>query len=1653
MSVTMLISDDAYSQEISPHLIATVRTIASLVILLIPLFFSLPLIKSLRNGVYSLTSDFVTLRSLVPPGPPSVAEKEEAIRRRPRVWRQIVLAGLSAIEAGLWTAITARSLLRVIHHDGEKVTDILLSAGMVVVWLGLLVQVTFRPLTTPPWSATIIVLLLWIASTFTIANAWYIAASRGSLPAWATVERFVLESCNIAATSVYLVVVGGLKLASPETLARLPLVALDDDVTLWSWISFRWVNDFITFGASQELEPDDLPPMSLTMQSSIVFDKFRRLTASTLLRKIMLSNKLDFALDFSLTIVQVVLNYAGPFFLKRILDGVDARSPEALSKAYIYAFLAFLASCGKSLVDLLHLWHGRRLSVRVRSELIAAIYDKALRRKDASGIVVKKEDENDKDGDKKEKKGSAESGKVVNMIAGDTARIGNTISASYYLYSAPFELIAASLFLYNILGWSAFAGIFILAIAMPLNSFISKRSMAITREMLKARDTRISVMSELIGAIQFIKFFAWIEQWKERAADARRQELKQKIRSIINSTWLGLVWEVAPILVTLVAFFCYIVIAKRDFTVSIAFTSIALFSMLRAPLGIIPRFAVMLLQAHVSVKRIEDFLNEDEVPGWVCSLKRSSDPREGEPTKIGFENASFRWNTGTQTEQAEPDAKKGKSADTTSAAQPTSSDSTEGTAVDSDTASEAAYFTLSNLNVDFPLGKLTIVTGPTGAGKSAILTALLGEMELLEGRSYLPKNTTQVDPDTGLRNSISYAAQTPWLQQKSIRDNILFGEKYDEKRYDIVLAACALNPDLDMLEDGDDTEIGAKGISLSGGQKARVALARAVYSYTRHVLLDDPLAAVDSHTAKHLTEKCLNGPIMKDRTIILVSHHVELLLPSSKYIVRIVDGRIDAQGTPDELRANGELDGLVAIEEAEAHAAEPVTADDEADKEAQATEEGDEKKPKKTKGPGKKLVQDEERTIGSVKWETYKLYIKAATYITWFWTLVILILSQFASVGERYWLKVWGEAYTTELTSHQTLFTMIKPVISHHAQRFYHSDLHHHVLHHSTNVLSANISSVENIGAMGWKPHYPPAQSNPHFYLIVYSAITLGSAVLGILSGIVGSWGSYRAALTLHDRLLDSVLRATVRFFNVTPLGRIINRFSKDVETLDGSLNQSLEIVIVYFANLVSAIVVVAFIIPWFLVPAAVISYTYYQYSILYLRVGRSLRRLEATTRSPIFSGFAELLDGVTSVRAFSVEARFMEQLCSQIDKTLQAHYYYWMMNRWLLVRFDLLGAVSVGLTTLLALSGAVPAGSAGMAIVSAQSFVSGCYWVSRFWGSLEMDFNSVERIQEYLHIPQEPPSVIPNNRPPAYWPSNNGASDFLSIRDLEIKYAPDLPTVFKGSFEIKAGEKIGLIGRTGSGKSTLAMTLLRFTDPSSGSIWLDGIDITKIGVDDLRSRITYIPQDAVLFSGTVRENLDPFKEHTDEELLDALSRVNLGPQDSRVPSRVASNARLTALSAEPADDSKAPSLAGSSTAVGGKVTITLTTEVSAGGSNFSQGQRQLVAMARALLRRSNLIIMDEATASVDFATDEAIQTAIRSEFKSSTLLTIAHRLSSVIDYDRLLVLSDGRIAEFDTPINLLRKDGSLFKSLCEKSGKYRDLYKAAEKKEQTEKE
>ncbi|TFK62437.1 hypothetical protein BDN72DRAFT_741737, partial [Pluteus cervinus] len=653
----------------------------------------------------------------------------------------------------------------------------------------------------------------------------------------------------------------------------------------------------------------------------------------------------------------------------------------------------------------------------------------------------------------------------------------------------------------------------------------------------------------------------------------------------------------------------------------------------------------------------------------------------------------------------------------------------------------------------------------------------------------------------------------------------------------------------------------------------------------------------------------------------------------------------------------------------------------------------------------RKLIKDEHRETGGVKWSIYKSYLKASSYWIWGFLGSMIVAKQFLGITEKLWIKTWGEAYGSEdlaplytfhsfatqergvgvdgyLTAHQ----LMDP------HQSYNSNFRTDGLTYQSD-LSASIT-----GFLGISFDWPKAQEHPLFYVAVYAVIGFASAIASVVSVTAQYTGALRASRILFKKLLVTVVHATFRFHDTTPQGRLLNRFGKDIETIDTSLAGSLQAVnsslASFFASILTVVYVTPFrppgpvelilistriIFPGFLIPAVAIGFAYRELAIGYLSTGRDLRRMESNTRSPIFSDFGELLEGIVTVRAFSAERRFLDNLHKKIDLTTQMWYSFWMTNCWLLLNFDALGALGVLITTLFSIATLTDgAGFAGLCITSAMAFTTSVYWACRVWTGLELDLNSVERIVEYLNLPQEPPIHIEGRQVPAYWPSSADNESPISVENLTIKYAPDLPAVLRNvSFQLKAGERVGLLGRTGSRKSTLAMSILRFVDPIEGKIVIDGIDISNIGLYDLRSRLTFIPQDATLFSGTLKENLDPFDDHSEEDCLDILRRVHMinqntqasrvtsrihSPSSSRPPSRAESGHEVdkeaTAATTDTfytaASSSTAPSISGTSD-VDSKPLITLDSQVSAGGTNFSQGQRQLIAMARALLRRSSI--------------------------------------------------------------------------------------------------
>ncbi|KAG0234216.1 hypothetical protein BGX31_004638 [Mortierella sp. GBA43] len=1512
-------------------------------------------------------------------------------------------------------------------------------------------------------------------------------------------------------------------------------VSTENNASFLRWVTYTWMNDLLSEGYEHALEMESLPNMTDQMRARPVYMIFARTRLylqekcrRSLIWRIYQTNKRDIWITFVYGAISSIASFGLPYYLQKLLVYIE-RKEGTREVAVLYVFGILITDIIRSLTFGQALYYGRRADIRLRAMLSAEVYAKSLRRKDMTGIVS--EDT---------KKGSlSDTGMITNLMAVDANRVAGFASFAFLLYSCPLEVAIACVMLYDVLGRSAFVGMGVMLLTFPVHHLAAKKYSKIQEQLMETRDRRVGLMSELLQGIRMIKFFTWENNIRKKIMEVRDQELRRFIRLYIINTLFTLLWFGSPILVTVISFTAYTKWDHKELTPSVAFTSMAIFILLRIPLNILPGMFTDLLEAAVSVKRIEAFLNEAEIWKYSTSNKENSTNDNPMPNPgitphltqatgvVGLTNATFRWHTKSVNQ------------------------------LDAHSCPNTGAFMLKNITLNFPVGKLSLICGSTGSGKTSLLMGLLGEMDLISGSVNLPRATSRtVNHNTGyISGAIAYVSQYPWLQQASIRDNILFGSPFEPERYQHVLEACALLPDLAVFEHGDLTEIGEKGITLSGGQKQRVALARAMYSRAQHVLFDDCLSAVDAHTGRHLFENGLMGPLMEGRTRILVTHHVRLCLRDASYVALLKDGSVALSGSPVKLIRSGMLSEILErngmMEEDKEVSSSSTLAADVGDvvKDPPA---GTKASPKlKVSMEGGRLVREEERLRGKVKLMVYNMYSKACGGAG-FWIILIFVLAVVKGLGvvEVVWLREWSLAYVRD------------------------------------NPLGHGL--VRALGKFGIFPWGYPNEGEGDdeevdldFYIGIYCLITLMAVFLTVVRMFWQFYGSLRASRSLYERLLVSVIRAPIRFFDTTPKGRILNRFSKDFEVIDGQLMNKMVSMMLDTLGVLAVFLLISLVTPGFLIAAVLIALVYVFVGVYYIVASRELKRLESITKSPLYSHFGETLVGVSTIRAFGMESRFMEEVLVKLDNNNSPYYFLWMCNRWLSIRVDFMGAMvnfSAGILILFNLD-TLDSGWAGISLGSAINFMSLIYWLVRVYTEMEMALNSVERVNEYLDMPQEPPAIIEDSRPPAGWPYDGK----IEIQDLTMQYAPDLgPVLHSISLSIRPREKIGIVGRTGSGKSTLALSLFRFMEPTMGSIVIDGIDISKIGLEDLRRRLTIIPQDAVLFNGTIRSNLDPFQEHTDYEIWEALRRVHLTkgrgsragsassslpgdhsafyqnhqnhpsgfyhPYDQHAnypfgmngfahahqhynpplhsftdpsatipsefegrgvyddpfhpsvrhpaaqysPNRTSPSARHEHLLGRPTDtvtstspisggqypngnsllpiDPMTPrvlcsalnqadvadngSVFGSGASPralsiqGGLEPIdpfeSLDSPVSDGGQNFSQGQRQLLCMARALLRQSRVIIMDEATASVDFATDEKIQTTIRNELGDSTLITVAHRLRTIMDYDRVLVLEQGRVVEFDSPINLITNPSSRFRDMVDKSGEVEALFELA---------
>ncbi|KAJ3833131.1 P-loop containing nucleoside triphosphate hydrolase protein [Lentinula raphanica] len=1284
---------------------------------------------------------------------------------------------------------------------------------------------------------------------------------------------------------------------TPSVLKTCP----EDDVTLWSWLTFTFVEPIFDVANKGTLNDIDVWSLSPYFKHKNLFNKYLEYQAKhpthSLLRFLLVSNSLDLILDVVLELWTAVVGFVPPYALKEILSALAVNTVESRQTAYFWAFITFLAHLSFAQKDLIQQWHTRRCYERTRGQLFCAIHYKALKRQDVIGRV-----------DPDEENKSADLGKIVNLMQGDSYAVSQRFWEFSAIIASPIRLVIALVFLYKILGWTALSGVVVVLLAYVLNYPLAKYNIYITRQSWKAKDSRMTIVNELLQNIRFLKFYGWENHWGSKTAHRRESELSWRVKENIVDTAISFIWTWMPSATALVSFLSYTLIAGERLTVSTAFTAIALFTQLQEPMTALPGQFFAMLHAYVSMQRIEHYLAEEEVEDWVSSFTASTSPDFA--LEIGFSEAIFEW-------QAAPK----KAPDTNG-------------------------FRLGPLDFMFPVGEISLITGATGSGKSALLAALLGEMQCTSGHVHLDKRSHRV----------AYCAQNPWLEHATIRDNIIFGAAYgfDETRYQAVIEACALTRDLQVFDAGDLTEIGEKGITLSGGQRARIALARAIYSQAQVILLDDPLAAVDMHTAQHLVTNCFASELVRGRTVILVTHHVGLCLPVSTYLVELSHGSVIQKG-PIRGFEEKVLKNVIEVED-------QSFAEDEHEDLPEQGNEADvlqpPTRPLKSKIDHGKLVEAEARAEGRVSLRTYLTYIKAAGVMTWIITLFLMLAIRAINIGNQVFLAAWGEAY---------------------------QDKH------------PSLAMITSIRVRYPWDNFPSPDENVKPWLMVYFYISMAGAFCVLFYIALGYYASLQASRKLFLELLNTLLRASSRWLDTTPIGRILNRFTTDINTIDGALQNSARNCLGGILNFLASFLVILVVIPTFAPFALFIAWLYIRLAPPYIRASRDLRRLESISLSPAFAGFDELLRGLAHIRAFGMEKRYQNNFYSKVDKFQSFDHCYWLVNCWLRWRYDCLGSVIVLLSTLFALWMGVQDGSTAIVIVQAGIFAEASRQLVRVAAQLELDFNSVERVVEYLDIPQEAPAIIEDRRPPAYWPSNAGR---LIVENLSVRYAPSLPAVLRNvSFVIQPSEKIGVVGRTGSGKSTLAMSLLRIIEPAGGRIIIDDIDISTIGLEDLRMRITIVSQDVSLFSGTLRSNLDPMEEHSPEECLEVMKRCHL---DSVIVHK------------ENDDDAL------------------LNMPVNQG--SLSGGERQLVALSRAILRGTNIIIMDEATSQIDAQLDENIQRTIRNELGGAIVITIAHRLKTIIDYDRILVLDNGEIAEYGTPAELLKKDGGVFREMCRKS-------------------
>uniref|UniRef100_A0A8B9ZU15 Multidrug resistance-associated protein 1 n=1 Tax=Anas zonorhyncha TaxID=75864 RepID=A0A8B9ZU15_9AVES len=1105
-----------------------------------------------------------------------------------------------------------------------------------------------------------------------------------------------------------------------------------------------------------------------------------------------------------------------PFMSSQIMKSMitlGENHPSSYGSGYGYAIALFFVAFSQTLLHQLYQRNNMLTAVKIKTAVVGLLYKKALTLANSS-------------------RRNYTTGEIVNLMSADAQQLMELTVNINLLWSAPFQIIMAVVFLWKELGSSALAGVAVLLLVIPINALIAAKVKSLKKNQMRYSDQRVKLLSEMLHGIKILKLYAWEPSYQRKVMNIREREVDVLKSSGYLATYSMLTLTCIPFMVSLATFGVFFYLDKENvLTATKVFTSITLFNILRLPLFDLPSVISAVAQTKVSLRRLEDFLCAEDLNPEDVNTSYSGNHA------VGFIGASFRWE-------------------------------------------KNGLPILKNLSVSIPEGSLVAVVGQVGSGKSSFLSAILGEMEKLEG-------TVQ------RRGSVAYVAQQAWIQNDSLQENILFGANLNRSYYELVLESCALLPDLEQLPKGDQTEIGER--------KQRVSLARAVYSNADLYLLDDPLSAVDVHVGKHLFEKLI-GPsgLLKNKTRVLVTHNLRLL-PHADLIIVMEEGKISEMGTYWELiskKAN--FVELVQVFGAENRS------------EATTPKEGEKTCVLSSFDQWKILTNNKEKVAtGGMKLSVVLKYLQAFSR-RWMWLTIAAYVGQNAlAIGQNLWLSTW-----TAETAKASDFTE-------------------------------------------WK-------QSQNYKLGIYGLLGFLQGLLVCCGAYVLTRGSLCASQELHHQLLDSVLHLPLQHFETNPVGQIINRFTKDLFIVDVRFHYYLRTWLNCTLDVIGTILVITFASPLFIVAVIPLGYLYFTIQRYYIASSRQIRRLAGASHSPVISHFSATVLGRSTIRAFGHQERFIRKNYDVVYENLVYFYNNVISNRYF--------------TAL--------CGTFSQKQFIQHSFLN--FWVRKAC-EIETNAVSIERVCEYANMDKEEPWIT-SKRPPVGWP-DRGIIQFVNYK---AQYRKDLDLALDDiSFQTRSNEKIGIVGRTGAGKSTLTNSLFRILEGSGGKIIIDGIDISTIGLHDLRRNLNIIPQDPILFSGTLQSNLDPLGKHSDIELWEALELCHLKGFVESLPKK-------------------------------------LLHEISEGGENLSIGQRQLVCLARVLLRKAKILVLDEATASVDMETDNLVQSTIKREFYNCTILTIAHRLHTVMDSERVLVLDAGRILEYDTPNNLLQRKGAFSEMVAE---------------------